>query len=341
MTTTSTPKSRLVSKKEVIALLGWPTQCFAVDHRLGNGVEDLTVIPHTYVIFVPGNPGLIDWYVPFFEGMVRSLGPGYAARGVSNAGHSTDSELVNVSVWTTNKQTEYSPSDESSLNKENRDTCIPWTIDGQVHHKIAFIDKILERHEQECANRHEATQSCSFIFVSHSIGCHFTQKVAIMRPDILQRTQHFVHLMPYFRMKAPPHMQQFLDFGASVPNAIIAIHKALLSFLSVSPRFVADMAMRRSIRDTDARNIAVDLIQQPEFAVNFFSLGLEEIRDVPEVFDVRVIFFISLLLRYHISPCRCSCFRFVLCGCWDPTRQPQSYSLAKIIGLLERCLWTR
>lgn len=51
------------------------------------------------------------------------------------------------------------------------------------------------------------------------------------------------------------------------------------------------------MNDKDGRDIAVQLLQIPTFASNFGMLGLEEVRDVPQVFDVSGVINNTVLLR--------------------------------------------
>ena len=56
------------------------------------------------------------------------------------------------------------------------------------------------------------------------------------------------------------------------------------------PRAWVKGGMSQMIMPNDqACEVAVDLVRQPAFARNYLSLGTEEIRDVPENFDVRYV----------------------------------------------------
>jgi peroxiredoxin len=78
--------------------------------------DPIAEFPHTVLVFIPGSPGLVEWYLPMFVQLVETLGPGFAARGVSNAGHSTVDSHLNVEQW---------------KDSTDRDATIPWTVDGQ------------------------------------------------------------------------------------------------------------------------------------------------------------------------------------------------------------------
>ena len=132
-------------------------------------------------------------------------------------------------------------------------------------------------------------EKTQFIFVSHSIGSHFAQRMCILRPDVLRRTRLFLDLMPFVRMDATPkYMQSWLNTCARTPDATISIFNALIGRPVRSiPLGLLDKLMSHAMNDDHSRGVAAKLLRMPSFARNFGSLGLEEVRDVPERFDVR------------------------------------------------------
>ena len=216
--------------------------------------------PHTVLVFVPGNPGLIEWYLSFFVQLVERLGPGFAARGVANAGHSLHPEHVHSE-------------------DDARCTDIPWTVEGQSLHKEAYVDLLMQEFETTSKVRGVA-QAPQFLFVCHSIGTFFAQQLLMRRVDF--PTRLLIGLMPFIRMNAPWDKQYILETLAAHPDATIRAHEFLSRLLSKLPKSWLNCAMRYSVPDPEARYTAVQLITQPHFIPNFFHLGLEEIRDVPE-----------------------------------------------------------
>ena len=79
--------------------------------------------PKVILVFIPGNPGLIEWYSDTLMKIVQRLGPSYAARGISYAGHGISDDVVG-SKYEHNRSVK---SDNSCL----RDMSVPWTIEGQ------------------------------------------------------------------------------------------------------------------------------------------------------------------------------------------------------------------
>lgn len=273
MTSTDIPNVR----EEVIPLLGWPTDTISIDFVNNTSNEVGTSqpeCPHTFLVFIPGNPGCVGWYTPNLIELVTRLGHGYAARGVSYAGHSPDESMSNV---------------EAYVQSEELDVTIPWTVDGQILHKSAFIDHALSEFRLLKKGVDKNIGDClpRFIFLSHSIGAHMVERLCVLRPDILYRAVCVVHIMPFTRMKAYPWKQFVLDKGAGSPGVLIAAAKGIIHVLRVLPKPWVDKLTKLAFEDEVGRDLALKILRQPSFARNFFELGTEEIRDVPETLGVR------------------------------------------------------
>jgi len=249
-------------KQSTITLLGWPTDIVCIDysvniiHGRGNDEDDngddddyndndyvsypnydpnnskskskstttksvpvQAIKVHTILIWIPGNPGQHNWYNSDFKEILSVLGQGYAIRSISHAGHNCNSNNNNNSSSIVNVE-------EYCRENNEANASIPWTVDGQVLHKIAYIDNLLSKllidededetprqhqqtqkqqhhthaHQQQQTHRHRQQQkhprrrsikpnkiSPKFIFVGHSFGCHVIQRMCVLRPDILER----------------------------------------------------------------------------------------------------------------------------------------------------------
>lgn len=200
--------------------------------------------------------------------LVENLGPGFIAKGISYAGHGVTDDITDVH------------------NNEHVDSSIPFTIYGQVQHKIAYLDMISFEISKSKRQNKSFVKSHRFIFLSHSIGSHMVNHLLMLRPDILHRTTMVIHLMPYTRMKAPTQKQIILNAVSSSPQAVILISQSILKFIRFLPYLWVDYLMRAYVEDNNGREIATRLVRQPQFARNFFELGTEEVRDVPEEVDI-------------------------------------------------------
>ena len=86
------PSNAPIVTKDVVKMLGWPTDVVSIDFAEAKP-------PHTYLLFVPGNPGLVGWYIPALVSILQQLGSGFAIRGVSYAGHGIAEETVHAEKY--------------------------------------------------------------------------------------------------------------------------------------------------------------------------------------------------------------------------------------------------
>lgn len=245
----------------VQTICGWPTDTFAIDYD-GADYRDP---PHTVLLFIPGNPGCCSWYQKLLLEAVKRLGRGFAVRATSYAGHGVGSNIVGS---------------ENGLDNDSRSNAIVLTIDGQVEHKIQWIDGLLTTDYN-----HETPR---FVFVSHSIGAHLAQRLCVMREDILERTDLLVHLMPFIRFDpCQAHKKTILSTVAHSPNAAVRFLWTASRLASKMPKSMLDKCLKyfAGVNDDEGRKLALELVCQPRFAKNFLTLGMEEIREVPERHD--------------------------------------------------------
>lgn len=143
-----------------------------------------------------------------------------------------------------------------------------------VHHKIKWIDNILGDWRSECDSEP------NLIFVTHSIGAHFAQSLLLRRPDILAKTKHIIHLMPFIRFDPPPMKKCLLSSTAhayeyTTPMMTILSRVMLLAL----PRKWIDSYLKQAGMDcTRDREIAMDIFLNPKMVKNHLELGLQEIR---------------------------------------------------------------
>jgi pimeloyl-ACP methyl ester carboxylesterase len=256
--------------EDVVDLLGWPTDTVSIDWV--NHQEAV----HTILVFLPGNPGCAAWYIPLLLTLVSKLGPGFCARAVSYAGHSA-----------------YHPENTVvEINDPRRDAKIAWTVNGQILHKEAFLNKIWKEEK--------------LIFISHSIGSHMVERLCVQRPDILQSTSCVIHLMPFIQMNPVSKFdKRKLHFGASNPKIPISIANTAMKILRTLPLKSLDrlLVLLKVFEDPGGRRLTTHLLRQPAFAHNFFELGAEEIRDVPEELDAAALNLIASICPIYCVYC--------------------------------------
>jgi hypothetical protein len=87
-------------------------------------------------------------------------------------------------------------------------------------------------------------------------------------------------------MDAPWHWQTIGNILASDLERTVAIHERLMKLAAKLPLAAVEALLYFNMPDSASRRLSAELAQQPAFARNFFALGLEEVRDIPETFDV-------------------------------------------------------
>lgn len=274
-------------RQEVIKIKHWPTDTLSIDYHLnvkmvpenedhdGSIQENCSrVEPHTIIVFIPGNPGCIGWYVPFLESIVKQLGVGYAVRGISYAGHGVGEDIVGPDDL-------HRTSQGDLLSQEKKR--ISWTIDGQVEHKLEWVDQWTK----------SVRPKSNLILIGHSIGCHILQRMCILRKDILSRTIDTIYLMPFIIFDPPLYSQKvFLNTGARTEILAKLILDTSTRIAKRIPQTFLDSLLEKlaGVHDKEGRILALNLITSPAMARNFLSLGMEELRDVPQIPDVSSIF---------------------------------------------------
>ena len=112
------------------------------------------------------------------------------------------------------------------------------------------------------------------------------QRLLIRRMDILRQTDLVIYMMPFFRMKSDKWSEFLLFSLSAMPDYVIGHAQSFMSILSALPVHILDTLLKGDIQCPNGRRITVDLLQQPHFGRNFFELGMEEVRDLPEIPDV-------------------------------------------------------
>jgi len=181
-----------------------------------------------------------------------------------------------------------------------RNTDISWTIEGQVEHKIAWVDLINEemirllqakntsgrkRPNDNHHHKHPPKTLPKLIFLTHSFGAHLVQQLLTLRADLLTQTQTIIHLMPFIRFDPPPSQTKIISRIAQSPHLAIPFIQTLSRIASRLPPNLLDRCVEPAISGVGDRKLAIELARQPAFARNWLELGLREVREVPKAHD--------------------------------------------------------
>ena len=254
----------LIVQETEVNICGWPTDTVSIrchdEKKISSDHQ-----PRYAIFFIPGNPGCVGWYITFLSKVLSELGPDYVAYGISYAGHSAKNSLV-VGI------------DDNNGNYKRE---FPWTLRDQIDHKIEFISNILENHH---------TESTKLIFLSHSIGSHMVQRICLLREDFVLRTDRIIHLMPFFRFHPSLLLSQKLplSFVAHMPkNVSFGLVEKACKLIKKLPQDTVFRILETNggVTCAKGRIIALDLARSSEMAKNWLHLGIEELRDLPQLFD--------------------------------------------------------
>ena len=279
------PKVRVVSHRKTIN--GWPTNSISVDFYRGdaNNIAESSLYkskPNIILLFIPGNPGLIEWYTDTLFKIVEHLGVGYALRGISYAGHGAGDDVIGSADE--HKQSFVNGSGHQDA--VSAKMSISWTKEGQIKHKLSWIDGVIEEWKAEFKSSSQPTEELPrLIFISHSFGAYLVQHMLLRRPALLQQTQQIIHLMPFIRFDPPPFQKRMLSKLARSYEYTIPLISNSIWALSMLPRKFIDKYLNKVVGlDCEkGREITLDVCTHPRMIRNHLILGFEEIRELPEL----------------------------------------------------------
>lgn len=279
------PKVRVVSRRKTI--IGWPTNSIAIDFYRGDAgnVAESSLYkckPNIILLFIPGNPGLIEWYTDTLFKIVEQLGVGYALRGISYAGHGAGDDVIG----TANEHKSFVCASGHQDAVLSAKMSISWTMEGQIKHKMSWVDEVIEEWKAEFKTSFQSTEEQPrLIFISHSFGAYLVQHVLLRRPALLEQTQQILHLMPFIRFDPPPLQKWMLSkLAHSYEYTIPLLINGVLA-LSMLPRKLIDVYLSKvvGIDCDEGRKITLDVCTHPRMIRNHLILGFEEIRELPEL----------------------------------------------------------
>ena len=153
-------------RRHQIDVVGWMTDVISIDPTPKYNPHHSDFRPssgHTILFWIPGNPGQHDWYISDFMDVLSKLGEGYAVRTVSHAGHGLfgkmNGEYADDGAYSITDVEKYCRFGGENNQTKSVSPLVPWTVDGQVLHKIAYIDQLLSSIEMQNRQRHINTNN--------------------------------------------------------------------------------------------------------------------------------------------------------------------------------------
>ncbi|KAI8140156.1 hypothetical protein BJV82DRAFT_562960 [Fennellomyces sp. T-0311] len=157
--------------------------------------------PKTVMLFIPGNPGLVEYYRDFLEEIHQNASPSLEIFAVSNLGMSIT----------------------PASNIRDGDTNGLFSLQEQIDHKVECFD-ILRRENN--------TPETEFILMGHSIGAYIS--VEVLKRRHTERITRVITLFPTLReIGLTPNGISITKLLSYVPISLISTSASLLSCISV------------------------------------------------------------------------------------------------------------
>jgi len=212
------------------------------------------------IIFIPGNPGIIEFYDRFLEEIYKRCQ--IPVFGLSYPGHNSSQTALVRRVC-------------KALYKESRCNCV-FTLEEQIQHKLDFIDQYIDSNKK-------------VILLAHSLGSYITLNV-IERMKITNQLTHVVLMFPVFERTMES------DIGAKSVGRVKLLFTPMLMVnmipKSVTTSVVDFIAKKRDLSGEDKHSLstAIHSIVDPNTLRNIHQIAddlskigiLDNLKDVIE-----------------------------------------------------------
>lgn len=152
----------------------------------------------TILLFIPGNPGLVEYYTRFLQGIYEKVAStSLEIIGVSHKGHSKN----------------YHENDAS-------DTTL-YSLEDQIQHKVDCIDTLIKENGPET----------NFVLVAHSIGSYISAEVLKRRPR--HNISRIIALFPALKdIAITPNGVNITRMVNTIPPVAFGVAGSLVSYLA-------------------------------------------------------------------------------------------------------------
>ncbi|GFQ78591.1 lipid droplet-associated hydrolase [Trichonephila clavata] len=158
--------------QDFVNVLGVPTHIVTSGRWIDEPLPDND--PGRFLIlFIPGNPGALEYYIEFIKALYEGLQRAIPIWGISHAGHVSPPPGCTVPKLQDNENL--------------------YSLEGQIHHKMAFINTYVPRDRR-------------VILIGHSIGCYIVLELLKRLPHI-QVIRCFLLFPTIERMSTSPQGQ--------------------------------------------------------------------------------------------------------------------------------------
>ncbi|KAF8497387.1 hypothetical protein F5888DRAFT_1697217 [Russula emetica] len=140
-------------------VLWWPAQTRRVCDRSNKTVPT----PRTILLFIPGNPGLLEFYVPFLNAIYRSVNSD-SRTSSSPSGTTTSVTIFAHSHLGLSSYIQLGNSDKSWPEKSTV------ALRAQIQAHLEFLDELLVAYDDD-------NPTTRVLLIGHSIGCWLIQEI--------------------------------------------------------------------------------------------------------------------------------------------------------------------
>ncbi|RZC78563.1 hypothetical protein C5167_002794 [Papaver somniferum] len=180
--------------------------------------------PSLHVVIIPGNPGVVQFYKHFVEGVYEMLDGCASVTG--NCGFAY--KLQQLATFHKLKRYLHVFLDECALNWDSNRL---FSLQDQIDHKVAFINQEIQNTE------------IPIFLVGHSIGSHMSLEVFRSLPE---RVKYCVGLYPFLSSNKESVAQKVIE-KISMSSILCSAISCIVSALGLLPRRLTRFLVKRSV----------------------------------------------------------------------------------------------
>ncbi|GAA96146.1 uncharacterized protein L969DRAFT_43732 [Mixia osmundae IAM 14324] len=218
--------------------------------------------PDLIVVFVPGNPGLVDYYTDFLTTVADLTNPRKSPKG----GRNLKTDVIAISHLAQATSPLSSLAYSAILSGK-----LP-TLADQVDHKIACIDRV-----------HGLFPKAKIVLIGHSVGAWICCQVLKARPKLVSRAQL---LFPTISdIAATPNAQRLWPIFNRVGSAALVSLTMGTSFLplGITSRLTG-VAQRAAVApEGDATKATLDLVTSPTVVASALAMARDEMATIKDL----------------------------------------------------------
>ncbi|KAN0109027.1 DUF2305 domain containing protein [Russula decolorans] len=257
-------------------VLWWPAQTRT--RRVCDNSNKTVPTPRTILLFIPGNPGLLDFYVPFLNAIYRSVNSDPSSRSSSSSSSSSLPSGTTTSV-TIFAHSHLGLSSYIRLGNPDKRSRFSWpekssvALGAQIQAHLEFLDELLVAYDDDPTTR--------VLLVGHSIGCWLVQEILKARATGALRPRVRAYMLfPTIShiVRSPNGRKLSLFFRPPWPRTVAYL---TLIFRHVIPLFV--LRLLHPSWPTSQLRLVHNLLRAPAAIYAALTMANDEMETVREL----------------------------------------------------------